>query len=107
MGLFGPKVNLILETDKDSYFLGEVIHVTVRVETNKSFKAEEIRLELICEARLEYRIEEEYYDSTDERWERRWITKSETKRIVNYKEQLYGKGEIPSSGLTSNSQFIS
>ncbi|MGQ4834742.1 MAG: arrestin family protein [Candidatus Asgardarchaeia archaeon] len=99
MGLFGPKVKLFLETDKDSYFLGEVIHVTVRVETNKAFKANGIRLELICEANLTYRIEEEYYDNTSDRWETRWITESERIKIVNYKEQLYGAGEIPSSGL--------
>lgn len=100
LGLFGPKVDLILETDKNYYYLGEVVNVRIYVKANKSFKAEEIRLKFTCESRLYFDIEEEYYDDFSEQYEVNWRTGVSTIKSVDFKERIYDKGEIPAGSLS-------
>lgn len=100
--LFGPKVRLELNTDKDSYLPGEDIKVDLTAETNKRFDFQELRLELLCRSTLRWNVVRKYslYSSGGEDEDpEEMVHESFTYKLVELKERLSGKGEMPKTGL--------
>jgi Arrestin (or S-antigen), C-terminal domain len=60
-GLFGPKVELSVETDKAAYLPGETVTATISVRATKDLEIEEGRAELVYENEYSYR--EQYRNS--------------------------------------------
>lgn len=98
MPLFGPKIELALELDRNMFFPGEVINARINLQTNKDFDMEEIRLELICNAKLTYEIYERRYDSEGNEI-RSWTTGYASIPIVKQVIRVVEKGKIKKPGL--------
>ncbi|KYH36253.1 MAG: putative arrestin domain-containing protein 3 [Candidatus Bathyarchaeota archaeon B24] len=99
--LFGPKVKLELDTDRDSYFPGEDIEADLSIKTNKKFDFQELRLELLCQSALRWNVVRRYslYSSGGEDEDPdEMVHETFTFKLMELKETLSGKGQIPKSG---------
>ncbi|RLI59616.1 MAG: hypothetical protein DRO67_09690 [Candidatus Asgardarchaeum californiense] len=97
--VFGPKVNLALELDRDIYFPGDVIRARLHAVSNKSFDMEELRIEFNCVSTLTYSVTVSEYDSEGE-YTTYSRTYTDTKNLYNYRQQVYGKGKFPREGVS-------
>ncbi|MCD6508999.1 MAG: hypothetical protein J7L11_01210 [Thermoprotei archaeon] len=102
--IFGPKVKVDLDIDKESYFPGDEIKARIQVDTNKRFSFNELRLELVCESFMKWEVKREfslYSRSVTEEEEdlEEMVSESFIFRLVELKRFIMGKGEVTDSGL--------
>jgi len=100
MPLFGPKVELKMETNKDAYFPGDELKVKILISSNKKVKMEEVRLELICTTTVEYHVARKYaitYPDSEDGDE--LVPEERLFELVKIQEQILKKGVIPPRDL--------
>ena len=101
--LFGPKVSLEIDTDKNDYFLGDTVGAVLRIKTNKEFDFSEIRLEMICETALRYEVTRRYslysYSMTEDEDPDEMVVEVQTFKLTELKKQVMGEGKVPREGL--------
>ena len=98
--LFGPKVELKMDIDKDAYSPGEELKARILISSNKSVKMEEVRLELTCMTTVEYNVVRRYATTYfNEEDLNEFVREWKTIELVKIREKVLEKGVIPARDL--------